>query len=62
MATFNGKKSVLASIVAGLAKTVQEGDRAAERFLAGCPRPGDEKRVRSALAVSELVLGGGKAA
>lgn len=58
MAMVNGKKSVLASIVAGLAKTIDEGDEAAARCLAGKPAPGDEKRVRNALAVAEMMTSG----
>lgn len=51
----NGKRSYVASLLAGLARTVEEGEAAVERCLSGAPARGDEKRVANYLAVANMM-------
>ncbi len=56
MQRFNRKTiSFLSSLLDGLARTMKEGDEAMLRCFAGTPAPGDERRMRNALAVADVM-------
>ena len=53
--SINRKGSIIASLVAGAMRTMEDGEAAQARVLAGAAKPGDKKRLEQYAFLAELL-------